>query len=144
VGEKKPFVIDAANPAVAPPPPPPVVETTDRRSLRPYAYVAGGVAAVGLLTFAIAGIASDVTYGNLSSACGKGPCPPSKASEVSAGQTEQTVADVGLGIGLAALAMGGVLFFMSRPSQEHAPAPAPVPSAQLSIAPGWLGLEGRF
>jgi len=101
-----------------------------------------------VLAFVIAGILSDTTYGALSSLCGEGPCPASKASEASRGQTEQTVADVTLGIGLVALAAGATLFVLSMPPKakdEHSPEPAtPSASAELSIAPGWLGVRGSF
>jgi|HubBroStandDraft_2_1064218.scaffolds.fasta_scaffold161094_2 hypothetical protein len=144
-GEKKSVVIDATAPGPAAAS---ATSPTDRTSLRPYAYVAGGVAAAGLLTFVIAGILSDTTYGALSSLCGEGPCPASKASEASRGQTEQTVADVTLGIGLVALAAGATLFVLSMPPKakdEHSPEPAtPSASAELSIAPGWLGVRGSF
>jgi hypothetical protein len=141
-GEKKAIVIDAAAAEEAPAP---VVQPADHGALRPYVYIAGGVAAVGLLTFAITGILSDTTYGDLSSKCGSHPCPASDASEVSRGQAEQTAADVFLGIGLVAAAAGATLFVLSRSPKKDETAPVVAPaSAELSVAPGWLGLRGTF
>jgi hypothetical protein len=151
-GEKKTAPVDAApasgavaSSAAAP---------RDRRALRPYAYVAGGVGALGMLTLAIAGILSDTTYSDLSSSC-KGPCPPSKQSEVSTGQAEQTAADVGLAIGIVGLGIGTTLFLLSLPpkgsdTSGDTPKPPgaepglPTPSASVSLGPGWLGLRGTF
>jgi hypothetical protein len=142
-GQKKSVVIDAT--AEEAPAPLAVQPLADHTALRPYAYVAGGVAAVGLLTFAIAGILSDSTYGDLSSKCGSHPCPASDASEVSRGQSEQTAADVALGIGLVAAAAGATLFILSRSPKKDEPAPVVAPaSAELSFSPGWLGIRGTF
>jgi hypothetical protein len=120
-----------------------------RGSLRPYAYVATGVGAAGLLTFAIAGVLSDVTYSDLGSQCGNGHCPASKQSEVSRGQAEQTAADVGLAVGLAGLAGGVTLFILSLPPKrekrvEPGTAPATAPTAAFSLLPGGLALRGTF
>jgi hypothetical protein len=146
-GEKRSVDLDAAPAAVA------VVDanapTEGRAGLRPYAYVAAGIGAAGLLTFAISGILSDVTYGDLGSQCGSGPCPASKQSEVSRGQTEQTVADVGLAFGLAGLAGGVTLFVLSLPHKKEKGAEPdvtapPAPNAEVSFVPGGLSVQGRF
>jgi len=145
MGENKSVDLDAGPPAVA--------EDMSKApaeghvSLRPYAYAAAGVGAAGLLTFAIAGILSDVTYGDLGSECGSGPCPASKQSEVSRGQTEQTLADVGLALGLAGLAGGVTLFVLSLPPKKEKgpePAPPPAPTADVSLLPGGFSLRGSF
>jgi hypothetical protein len=125
----------------------PKAPSMGRGWLRPYAYVAAGVGATGLFTFTIAGILSDVTYGDLGSQCGKGPCPASKQSEVSRGQTEQTVADVGLALGLAGIAAGVTLFVLSLPAKkEQGPEPGVgnPPSATLSFLPGGLSVRWMF
>ena len=63
---------------------------------RPIAIAAGAVAVAGLATFAIAGAMSNGTYSDLKSACGDRACPPDKASDIDAGETQQTIANVGL------------------------------------------------
>jgi hypothetical protein len=145
-GEKKSVTLEAS-PLAAPAAGEPHMATHDRAGLRTYAYVAGGVGAAGLLTFAIAGILSDSTYSDLSGTCGSKPCPASKQSEVSRGRAEQTAADVGLGFGLAGLAVGATLFVLSLPPKREGATPEPPPRSttpEVSFGPGWMGLRGRF
>jgi hypothetical protein len=128
-------------PAPAPPPPP-----SGTSPLRLGAYVAGGVGVIGLATFAIFGAMAGSTYNDLQSACGSGPCPSSKADEISSGKTQQVVANVGLGVGIVGLAAGGTLFVLSL--KKHAPeqalsAPA-VRSAALVVSPSSVGVRGTF
>jgi hypothetical protein len=150
-GDKKAVVIDAVPSA-----PTPVAAATGdaygrRRLLRPYEYVAAGVGAAGLLTFAIAGILSDTTFSDLSATCGNKPCPASKQSEVARGQAEQTASDIALGFGLAGLAAGATLFLLSMPPKKEAapppvpqPAPPSAPSTEVWLALGWVGVRGSF
>ena len=147
-GGKQSIAIDAQTellPGVAAPPtdtatPTPVAATGDHRNLRPYAYVAGGVGAAGLLTFVIAGLMANSTYSGLKDACGSSnTCPPSKADDISSGKTQQTVANVGLVIGALGAAAGAALFIFSMPKS--------VDSAQTTavvLGPGWLGVRGSL
>jgi hypothetical protein len=129
----------------APPPPPPAAPppaspspSRDLHALRPWAYVAGGVGVAGLATFAIFGAVAGSTYGDLQSACGGGVCPASKSGEIASGRTQQTVANVGLALGLVGAAAGGVLFYLSIPTKTEPPPVA------LVVGPTWLGLRGSL
>jgi hypothetical protein len=135
-------------PAAPPPPPPP-----PQRSMTPLrlgAYVAGGVGVIGLATFAIFGAMAGSTYSDLQSACGGGPCPPSKADEISSGKTQQVVANVGLGVGIVGLAAGGTLFVLSlKKSAPEQPAasgllPALAARASLVVSPFGAMVRGSF
>ncbi len=106
--------------------------------LRTLAYVAGGVGAAGLATFAIFGALAHSAYDDLQSACGAGPCPPSKADEISSGKTRQTVANVGLAVGIVGVAAGATLFVLSLKRETTGP------SAALIVAPAWVGLGGKL
>ena len=121
--------VAAAPPADAPAKPSP---------LRPYAYAAGGVGVAGLLTFTIAGVMAHSTYSDLQKTCGAGACPASKDGEISSGKTQQTVANVGLVLGLVGVAAGATLFVLSL---HH---DAPGPSAALVVGPAWLGVRGTL
>jgi hypothetical protein len=159
VGQKTPVSLDANAPALAggkatlntgdddkpgtgdqPPPPPEAPHPFDKTKLRPVAYVAGGVGVAGLATFAIFGLMSNSTFSDLQSACppAHGGCPPNagKSGEISSGQTQQTVANIGLVVGAVGVAAGVTLFFVSMPPK------APVANAALVVAPGYLGLKG--
>jgi hypothetical protein len=119
------------------PPPPVALPPADRTKLRPYSYVAAGIGVAGIATFTVLGLLSNSTYNDLKSACPAG-CPPGKQSEIDRGVTEQTVANVGLGVGLTGLAAGVTLFLLSRP------APGPAVSTGLVVGPGYLGMRGAL
>jgi hypothetical protein len=140
-GERTALTIDAQSGELlggpTPPPPPPALPPARTGSpLRTWAYVAGGLGASGLLTFTIAGIMAHSTFNDLDGACHGGPCPPDKSGEISSGKTQQTVANVGLVVGIAGLATGATLFVLALPRA------APSSSAALVVAPGWTGIRG--
>jgi len=120
--------------AVAPPAP-----NSDRANLRTAAYVAGGVGAAGLVTFVVAGLMNNGTYGNLETACGKGPCPASMNDDISRGKTQQTIANVGLVIGLLGAGAGVTLFVLSQPRKEGA-----VRDAHVVLGSSSVALRGSF
>ena len=141
-GQKTPLTIDAQSgelpggpPALPPEPPRPESNTTP---LRTVAYVAGGIGVAGLVTFGIAGIMARSTYNDLNSACGGGPCPSDKTGEISSGKTQQTIANVGLIVGIAGVAAGGTLFVLSLPRST------PGTSTGLAVSPGWVGVRGSW
>jgi hypothetical protein len=117
----------------------PVVQSpSDRSPLRPWAYVAGGVGAAGLATFAIFGAMARSTYGDLQGNCGDAPCPANKADEVSSGKVQQTIANLGLAVGLLGAAGGATLFVLSIKKD------APATGSALIVAPAWIGVRGSL
>lgn len=148
-GEKAPVDLFLDEPVAAPPSPPtasagppdtPAYEpplSPEQAQLRTYAYVAGGVGAVGLLTFTVFGILNDTTFSDLQGACHPG-CPANKQGEIGTGRAEQTVANAGLGFGIAGFAVGATLFGLSVPQST------PASGAALVVAPGYLGLRGSL
>jgi hypothetical protein len=172
-GEKKVISFDAASaPSRGPSPPaqaaddpaadepssspPSADEAASRRepstrdtSLRTAAYVAGGVSAVGWVTFAIAGIAATATYNAVDAACHGGPCPESMRSEITRGKTEVTITNVGLAVGIVGLAAsaGSLLAFtLSAPktSQEKGQPAASGASVDLVLRSNWVGMRSEF
>ncbi len=107
--ESAPLVAKPANSTGAAPTAAPGAPA-ESTSLRPFVYVAAGVSVAGLATFAVAGLLANGTYRDLESTCGGGPCPPERAGDVSRGRTQQTVANVGLVVGLVGAVGAGVLF----------------------------------
>jgi hypothetical protein len=140
-GQKASVIVDALS-ADTPAAPAPVAEAPSSTSpgspLRTWAYVAGGVGVAGLLTFTIAGVMARSTYDDLNGACHGGPCSPDKDGEISSGKTQQTLANVGLGIGIAGVAAGATLFVLSMP-KGNGPS-----SAALVVGPGNLGVRGSW
>lgn len=104
--------------------------------LRPWAYVAGGVGVAGLATFGVFGALSQGTHGDLERACGADPCPADRAGEIARGRAQQTIANVGLVIGVVGVAAGVTLFVLSFPKRTA--------TARLAVAPAGLALDGVF
>lgn len=141
-----------------PPPPPPVVTPEGGGSTIPWRpmWIAGyGVGALGLGMFAIAGSLSNGTYSDVKAACGTSPCPASQASLVSRGQREQTIANVGLVLGLIGVAAGTTFLVLDLTSRKSAPAAAPggpnpngtapaSPTASLRFGFGSVEVAGTF
>jgi hypothetical protein len=126
------------SPAAASPEPSPA-PTSSRASLRPYAYVAAGVGVAGLATFTIAGLMSSSTYSDLEATCPAGKCPASAADTVSRGRTEQTVANVGLVVGIVGIAAGATLFVLSMPRSGSSGA-----TARVVAGPSSAFVQGTF
>jgi hypothetical protein len=127
---------DAPAPVAAEPPP--VVAPPKASPLRTWAYVAGGVGVAGIATFSLFGVMAHSSYNDLQSTCGMGPCPASKADEISSGKTKQTIANVGLAVGVVGLAAGTTLFVISLKKN------AASPGAALLVSPTWVGVGGRL
>lgn len=108
--------------------------------LRPISFAAGGVAVAGLVTFFVAGAMSNGTYSDLEKACGSRPCAPGHEGDISAGKTEQTIANVGLVVFVVAGAAGVTLFMLGGP-KKSGPAAA---SARVTAGPSFVGLQGGF
>lgn len=144
-GERRQVAIDAAAEEV--PPPPPVVEQKPEEPsslpLRPLAFASAGVAVAGLVTFIVAGAMANGTYSELEDACGAGPCPPSRAGDVSSGQTQQTLANVGLGVFAIFGAASATLFVIDAKRAPTTQATS-TPTARLGVGPSFVTLRGTF
>jgi hypothetical protein len=123
-------------------------DARSRAKLRTASYVAAGAGVAGFATFAVFGLMSNSTYNDLQAQC-HGSCAPGQgdASEISKGKTQQTVADVGLAVGLVGTAAAVVLFVMSLPSKpEDGRSTAGSPSTGVAVVAGptWVGVQGAF
>jgi hypothetical protein len=116
-------------------------KSDSRAKLRPVMYATAGLAVVGLATFVIAGAMSNGTYSDLKEACGSAPCPPGRESDISAGKTQQTYANVGLVVFALSAAATATLFVITSPKKNSSPAAA---SARVTAGPSFVGLQGAF
>lgn len=115
-----------------------------RKRMRTAAYIAGGLGAAGLATFAVAGSMARSQYATLQDECG-GPCPASRQSDIDAGRRSQTIANVGLAVGAVGLGTGTVLYLMSRPKPQETPSDtAPSFEAEVAAGPSFIGVRGVF
>ena len=145
----------AAPPPVAAEPPQPVselpstpepVEPPQRaansggHSLRPVSYIVAGVGVGGLAAFGILGALSDKEFSRLESACPTAKsCDAKYRDNATRGQTYQTIANVSLGVGAAALVAGVVLWLVSGHDDS-----AGEPQHALLVSPQGATWKGSF
>jgi hypothetical protein len=133
----KPVEVPAAPPPPTVAPPPVVAEVpSPPSSLRTWSYVAGGVGAAGFITFAVFGAMTASKYSSLEKACPQKQCSADQKDDVDTGKTYQTVANVGLGVGIAGLATGITLFFVSSGHKDD--------DVHVAFGPGTAQVSGRF
>ncbi len=85
--------------------------------LRLYSYIAGGVGAAGLIGFAVVG---GIGKGQENDLRDQHCSPNCSRSDTDSIKTKYIVADVLLGVGIAGVATGVTLFFLSQPKKEPA------------------------
>lgn len=141
--EHKQVAIDAGVESTPVPAEPAVVETKTS-AMRPLAWATAGVAVAGLATFVAAGAMANGTYSDLEKACGSGPCPPGHAGDVSAGKTQQTLANVGLGVFAVFGVASATLFVISMPSKKSTQGTTLAPSTRVMAGPSFVTLRGTF
>ena len=130
-----------------PPPPPSTPDTAGGMPIWRPLWIGGyGVGAVGLVMFAVGGAMSNGTFSDVKAACPSAPCPPSQASLVARGQREQTIANVGLVIGLVGVALGTTFLVLDLTSKKKSqdPGAPPTPTAELLVGPASLGFRTTF
>jgi hypothetical protein len=122
-------------PVVAPSPhPKPEPDTVHKRTL---AYITGAVGLVGVGTFATF-IALDSSSDDELS-CTAGVCPQATVDSAATNSSYQTLAFVGLGVGLVSLATSGYLFVTSDSDE-----PSDKPTTGLAVGPGSVMVRGSF
>jgi hypothetical protein len=121
-----------------------VVVSTSGSSKRTLAYVAGGVGLAGLATFGVLGVMNDSKFSDLESACPNNRCPPDQQDNIDQGKLYQTIANVGLGVGVIGLGASAVLFLLSSDGPEQPQAAFFVKPESISVGPGSIQVRGRF
>jgi hypothetical protein len=116
----------------------PAAESGEGGSGKTLAFVAGGIGAAGLVTFGVFGLLSQSKYDDLEEACIDNHCPPDRAGDIDDGKTFQTVANVGLGVGIVGVATGVALFLFTGPKKTEAPK-----SSSLELGVGFRSVEVR-
>ncbi len=141
LGERREVVFGKVEAAA----PPPAVVADDgaarRRKLRVGGWVAGAIGAVGLGVFAIEGSRARSRYDELKDECGGGPCPPERASDVSAGRRDAKLANVGLAVGVIGVGAGVTMLMLGR---DPKPGEARGPTVRVAGGPGSISIQGSF
>jgi hypothetical protein len=82
--------------------------------LRVAGYAVAGAAVAGLAMFAVGGLLAQSKYDALQDACGTRPCSDERLqNQIDAGKSAETVANVGLAIGLGGAALSAALLVIS-------------------------------
>lgn len=99
-------------------------------------WVATGVGAVGVGLFAVFGAMSQSTYDDLNRACPtRTDCDPALASDIDTGSSQQTIANVSLGVGVVALAAGATALWIGFSQDDD---------THVAIGLGMLGVRGSL
>ncbi len=112
----------------------------DGGGIHPLVYVAGGVGVAGLATFAITGSMANSKFDDLEKACPNEQCPPERQGDIDDGKRLQTIANVGLAVGVAGVATGAALLVFGGSNGE----PSKKPSATLGVGYRSIHLRGTF
>jgi len=124
-----------------PPPAAPAPAPTAPSPLRTAAFVAGGVGAVGLVGFVVFGAMHHAKFSDLEDSCPNNRCTRDRQDDIDSGKTDETLANVGLVIGVLGAGAGVTLFILSGRKSANAP---PASSASLTFGPGSLRLTRHF
>ena len=104
-------------------------------SLRPYAFIAGGVGVLGLASFAVLGTMNNSKFSDLEDKCQAGNCPADSQSDIDSGRQLQTFANVGLVVGIVGVGTGAALFLLDSGGERP---------TQVGVGPGSVTVSGRF
>lgn len=123
------------------------LDTSGGTDLRTWAYVAGGVGIAGMATFAVFGVMNNSKHSDLEEQCNNGVCPKAAEDDADTGRTYQTIANVGLVVGVVGLATGTVLFLLSGKEEKAASERRRRTQAarwNVDVGPRWVGVRGSF
>ena len=126
----------AAAPAAAPAAKAPAAVGGGRgQQLRGFSYALAGVGVLGISTFAVFGTMSHSQFAKLEAGCPEATrCDPMLRDSATRGQTYQTLANVALVAGAAALTTAVTLWLVSLPEER----------AEVAVTPGSVQLRGSF
>jgi hypothetical protein len=130
--------LDLTPPPPPPPAPPPPKTPNTTRTL---AYVAGGIGAAGIVTFAAFGTLNHLTWNEVRDSCDGQTCPRRVEDDADAGQTYQTIANVGLVVGVVGAAAGVTLWVLADRQERREQR---VERAEVGLGPASVSVRGRF
>jgi hypothetical protein len=103
----------------------------------------GGAGVAGMIVFGVFGAMTSSKFSSLEDSCTpEGACPPDAQGDIDDGKTFQTVANVGLVVGVAGLVAGSALFLLEP--QIIGEEDTEAASLRLTVGPTALGLKGTF
>lgn len=113
--------------------------TTRGGGVRTAGFVAAGVGVAGMVLFAISAATASSKYSELEEGCQNTRCTDPKYEDtIDSGKTFDTLANVGLVVGIVGLGAGAGMIIFGGPK------PATEPSTALSVGPTGFKLRGTF
>jgi hypothetical protein len=120
----------------------PAQRPTEKRPFphrRETAYVAAGLGIGGALTFGVFGLLNNSKFSDVEAECDDNRCPRELQDDADRGHTYQTIANVGLVVGLVGLGTAVTLLLT-----EEETGSARRTATRVSLGPGQISLQGRF
>ena len=144
-GGEKTVSLELAKPLAEEPAP---AAETESHPWRVAMWTSGVVGVAGIATWAIAASMSRSQLNELNAECtAQTPCDPVRELDYDRARSNQRLANVGLGVGLGAIGVGVVSFFLDRagaPSHDKEKDDATRVRAQVAAGPSWIGVAGSF
>lgn len=106
---------------------------------RTTAYVAGGIGVVGALSFGVFGLLNHAKYSDVEEQCADTLCSDDVRDDAERGHTYQTIANVGLIVGVVGLGTAVALVLTESDSRA-----ARQPNTRVAVGPGTIQLQGTF
>jgi hypothetical protein len=132
--------LEDGRPAVAPAPAQPDAKPADAGSggsMRTIGYVAGGVGIVGLGVFAVTGLMAKSTFDKLEGECKGGCSDAGHLEDIDHGKSLQTMANVGLVLGVVGVGTGVTLILLGGKAGEG-------PNVSFTGSGGSVSYAGHF
>ena len=110
--------------------------------MRTASYVVAGAGVAALGVGAVFGLRAFSKWSDRNKNCPNSICNDVAVSDANAADSAALVADIGIGVGLAAVVTGAILWYRSRPADRAGPGSASV--AALSVSPAVTGHGGAL
>ena len=103
-------------------------------SLRPYAFIAGGVGVLGFGAFGVLGAMSRADYRQLEDECVNDRCPASLEDTIDRGRSRQQLANIGLAVGVVGVGAAVTLWLLE---------PEPESPSGVALDASWSSVRVR-
>jgi hypothetical protein len=113
---------------------PPTENKDPKARMTMMGWVAGGIGLAGLGTFVVAGLQARSSYNKLQSECPQGCSDTGHRDNANTGKTYQTIANVGLVLGIVGTLTGATLVYLGATRGETPPTTVEVSQGLLKIS----------
>ena len=108
------------------------------------AWISGGVGLAGLAAFTVFGLVNNAKYDDIQAECRDNQCPERMADSAETGRTYQTLANVGLGVGIVGIGTAAVLWLAAPSPAPPTEAVAATSQPRVVVGPRFVSVSGEF